>query len=277
MWSFSLNAIQVEGRQKAIESGHIGDYYEVALERLYSDILSHGGSALDGGANSGLHSITMAKRLADPNARVIAVEPQPDLIAALEKWAAADGVTDSIQVVNAALTEEPGEAVFFVDSDNPALSSLRVMHDEREELIHEIKTKCLPIDDVVGDTKLSFIKLDLEGGEFGALRGARKVIERDKPLIVFENGLSWSAKQFGYKFEDFERFFDEIGYEVVSFLGEPFSSELDGRVHFMFVAAPKGSKQEEIAQGTLARFWSGVSRLRLNSWDDVIAEILREK
>lgn len=40
------------------------------------------------------------------------------------------------------------------------------------------------IDKVVGDEEVAFIKMDVEGAELEALRGARKVIERNMPILA---------------------------------------------------------------------------------------------
>ena len=41
-----------------------------------------------------------------------------------------------------------------------------------------------PIDELFQDKPVSFIKMDIEGAEFDALRGAAKVIQRDKPILA---------------------------------------------------------------------------------------------
>lgn len=48
----------------------------------------------------------------------------------------------------------------------------------------ETEIKILSIDDIVGDSLVGFIKMDIEGSEYDALVGAEKVIMRDKPLRV---------------------------------------------------------------------------------------------
>ena len=41
-----------------------------------------------------------------------------------------------------------------------------------------------PLDQIVGDTPVGFIKMDIEGAELEALRGAEKSLLRDKPLLA---------------------------------------------------------------------------------------------
>lgn len=40
------------------------------------------------------------------------------------------------------------------------------------------------IDKAVGSEKTAFIKMDIEGSELEALKGGRKVIERDMPVLA---------------------------------------------------------------------------------------------
>jgi FkbM family methyltransferase len=40
------------------------------------------------------------------------------------------------------------------------------------------------IDNIAGKDKIAFIKMDIEGAEYDALMGARRVIERDKPTLM---------------------------------------------------------------------------------------------
>jgi FkbM family methyltransferase len=44
--------------------------------------------------------------------------------------------------------------------------------------------ECMSIDELFADAPLTFIKMDIEGGEYDALLGARKVIERDRPILA---------------------------------------------------------------------------------------------
>lgn len=47
-----------------------------------------------------------------------------------------------------------------------------------------IEVKADTIDHIVGDEKISFIKMDIEGAEYDAILGARHTIEREKPVLM---------------------------------------------------------------------------------------------
>jgi FkbM family methyltransferase len=44
--------------------------------------------------------------------------------------------------------------------------------------------RCVPIDELFADESMTFIKMDIEGAEYDALVGARKTIERDRPILA---------------------------------------------------------------------------------------------
>jgi len=44
--------------------------------------------------------------------------------------------------------------------------------------------QCVPIDGLFADESVTFIKMDIEGAEYDALVGARKTIERDRPILA---------------------------------------------------------------------------------------------
>ena len=47
-----------------------------------------------------------------------------------------------------------------------------------------VKVECVPIDELFENKPLTFLKMDIEGAEFDSLLGARKVIERDRPVLA---------------------------------------------------------------------------------------------
>ena len=47
-----------------------------------------------------------------------------------------------------------------------------------------IEVECIPIDDLFADSPVTMIKMDIEGAEYDALRGAEQVIRRDQPILA---------------------------------------------------------------------------------------------
>jgi FkbM family methyltransferase len=119
-----------------------------------------------------------------PDARHIAIEPIPKLAAELcQEFPQA-------RVIEAAVSDEPGSAMFQHIVNAPTLSGLRrVRYDEVVPVMEEIKVNVMRLDDIVApDEVVSYIKIDTEGAELPIIRGAAKTIQRCRPVIVFETG-----------------------------------------------------------------------------------------
>ena len=64
------------------------------------------------------------------------------------------------------------------------------------------------------DEKVHFIKIDVEGGEFGVLKGAKKILKANKPIILFECGKG-ASDYYGTGPSDLFSFItNEIGIEI---------------------------------------------------------------
>jgi hypothetical protein len=91
--------------------------------------------------------------------------------------------------------------------------------------------------------------MDLEGGEFHALRGATSIL-RDCPLVILENGRESSANLYGYTSEDWFGLFDTANFAVFDLFGRRFCHNdwhADG-MPWYFIAAARGSADERFVQ-----------------------------
>ena len=68
------------------------------------------------------------------------------------------------------------EATLHFNSQGDMSSGLDINGNE----VVEVTT----IDNVVGSTRVAFIKMDVEGAELEALKGAQNVIRRDMPILA---------------------------------------------------------------------------------------------
>lgn len=177
------------------------------LNLLLSFLLSEDSNCIDIGAHSGeiLRSIV---RLA-PGGQHLAFEPLPHLYKQLVSE------FPNVDVRSCALSDSPGTLPFTHVVSRPAYSGLvqRVAGDveEVEEII--VNVECL--DDIVPDGyHPAFIKIDVEGAEYQALRGGSKLIAKSRPHIAFEFGAG-SAPHYGTTPDDMYKLIDdEFGLSI---------------------------------------------------------------
>jgi FkbM family methyltransferase len=145
------------------------------------DVLTSGNVdiLIDGGANDGKWA--MQRRADGFRARIVSVEPQAESFAALQTRAAGD---PQWSVVHAAIGASDGETTLYVDSD-PTSSSLfgsdRDPRPTESVPLFRLDTICA---DVVGPGDEVFVKLDLEGNELEAVRGAERTLRQAVGLMV---------------------------------------------------------------------------------------------
>ena len=77
----------------------------------------------------------------------------------------------------------------------------------------------LAIDDLTFDMPVSFIKIDVQGGDLFAMQGAVKTIEKFKMPILFEYEKEFEAEQ-GYTFQQYLDFIESINYRIAEKLGD---------------------------------------------------------
>jgi FkbM family methyltransferase len=63
--------------------------------------------------------------------------------------------------------------------------------------------------------RVDLIKIDTEGHEFSALRGARRIVEKNRPHIIFEIGL-YVLKEQKIEFEQIYRYFAGYDYDLLN-------------------------------------------------------------
>jgi hypothetical protein len=76
----------------------------------------------------------------------------------------------------------------------------------------DVECEVVTIDDYLPDVKnLSLLKCDIEGADLFAMRGARKTLEKHKPVVVIEI-TPWFLEGFGLSVAEVVTFFQDLGY-----------------------------------------------------------------
>lgn len=163
------------------------------------DRLSGGDVFYDIGAHGGIYTITLAKRL--PAIVIHSFEPQPEeLLANL--------ALNRLPVVNVhavAVGAEPGE----VRMTTGKRSSNHVSEAGEREV------PLVRLDDYVREHGIeppTWIKIDIEGLELPALKGAENLLRQHHPTVVCE--INHLHSRFGSTIPDFLGFMRSLGYEI---------------------------------------------------------------
>jgi FkbM family methyltransferase len=140
------------------------------------------GVVVDVGANIGVHAVHFAQFA--PAGQVICFEPARSTFANLLRNI---GHLDNVIALSAALSDVTGLQTLFVASDS-AYSGLK--DTKRKPLLRRETIACFRGDDILapllGEQRIDFIKIDVEGFEMQVLRGMSALIVKHRPVIFCE-------------------------------------------------------------------------------------------
>lgn len=181
---YMLEKFAIYARQSDYDVGAAvaKDMYEPHVTQVFKRALKPGMVVLDIGANIGYFSM-LAAALVEDTGHVYAIEPNPENIKLLEASRRANKF-NHVTPYQLAAGRQPGLLVLHAAASNGTTAT---PSQDFETLMQAVTVPALPIDTLLSDVqRLDFVKLDIEGAEFNALLGARRLIERFRPFIVSE-------------------------------------------------------------------------------------------
>jgi len=143
----------------------------------------------DVGTNIGLLSVPVLAVC--PSVKVVSIEASPDTLPYLRRTRLEAQTSSNWTIVETAVGAQPGEAEFW--SAGGAMGAFDGLRDTgRGGAKQPVRVAVRTLDDIwreCGCPPVSVIKMDIEGGEYHALQGARELITKVKPALVIE----WAA------------------------------------------------------------------------------------
>ncbi len=175
--------------------------------RLLRQLLRPGDVFVDGGANVGLLSLLGALAVGS-SGRVLACEPGPGTMAILKANADENGFA-ALECHQVALSDQTGIAVFVVFEDGSGLASFAPEAGGGTTVRVPVTT----LDELTSaySNRVAVVKLDVEGAEAKALRGASRLIARSAPLFIVEVEPEHLARQ-GSSIDDVQEALAPHGY-----------------------------------------------------------------
>lgn len=156
--------------------------YDRLTKKIIQRIATNNGVCIDIGAHEGKILQWMVSYL--PNATHYAFEPIPVLYDRLNiKFA------DKAIISATAIGNENSTSNFNLVLTNMAYSGLNKRAYDKTETDTTIQVQTAKLDSIIPiSEKISLIKIDVEGAELLVLKGAKNIINKCKPLILFECG-----------------------------------------------------------------------------------------
>lgn len=177
-------------------------YYHYNLTCFLQKNVKHGWVCVDGGASIGWFSCLLGN-LVGNDGKVLSFECNPYIYDNIKRNIGLN-LLNNVDVFPIALGSEkkPSRFVCYPHSGHG-----HFLHDDKLLLYRPNKNKIIDTVTVDVDTldnfyhnnffdRLDLIKLDVEGFEFDVLKGAKKVLKRFHPIIIYEFNNQWDSYDF---------------------------------------------------------------------------------
>lgn len=184
--------------------------YEPDVTAVFRRLLRPGMGVVDIGANVGWFTMLSAS-IVGPDGFVLAVEPNPANARLIEASRRLNGF-DHVMVSQTAAGQAVGLLALHALDSNGTTSA---PSGKLELLLAARTVPCVPVDALVpAGRKIGLVKVDVEGAEFLALRGAETMLRRDRPVIISEFSPSFMAGISGIDGVAYLNWLAGLGYVV---------------------------------------------------------------
>ena len=192
--------------------------YEPEVAKAIRHFTQPGAIAYDLGANLGYTTLLLARALG-PSGRVFAFEPQADNLERLRRAVTLNGLENRITVVPAAVGARGGPAAFRIHASG-GMGRLEEGAGRQDGFVAAATVDVVTLDEFVfvqGNAPPAVIKIDLEGGEAGALAGMSRLLRESRPCLLLELHGTQSAADaqrqlvtVGYRLHRMQRGYPEV-------------------------------------------------------------------
>ncbi len=187
--------------------------YEGDLITLAGYFIKENTVIIDVGANIGFESLYFAKKY--PNNLIYSYEPTAIPYKCLSKSKAINDL-DNLNIFKLGVGEKKGSVEIHAatkDTYNKGLASIDANFDLDDTFAKETIDITTLDDHVKESRRVSLIKIDVQGYETKVLEGAVALIEKNKPVIIYEHFEGYYSAPLELRTK-IESFFSPLGYDL---------------------------------------------------------------
>ena len=182
--------------------------HEAGEVRFLESIIRPGMKVIDVGANIGITSVTIARKIGK-DGKLYSFEPAPHYFRTLQQNLSSNRI-QNVEAFPLALSDSTGETEFYLKE----LSSGIIFEKEAKKTRVSIVT----IDSFLQQReveRIDFINMDCEGSELLVLRGAKETLRKNKVRIFCEIHRDF-LRQLGQSIGDVVEYLQNLTFEVQS-------------------------------------------------------------
>lgn len=189
--------------------------YEPEVWRPFMQEVQPGDVVADVGANIGLYSVALAKRVGE-RGRVHAFEPDPQNLQLLQRLIDLNRVNSNITVVPCAVGDRDGTISFT--GGRQSESHVELASSETGQQV-----QCVTLNMLFAQTQLNLLKIDVEGFEEHVLRGACDLLRDPEraPRTIFIEVHPFAWNEFGISSDSLLKLLHDCNYQVFDLKGRP--------------------------------------------------------
>lgn len=158
-----LHRLGLMGRENLLETG---------------SLIGRGMTVVDVGANIGVYTAAFARTVGETGA-VIALEPAPANLRALRKACQVNNWSN-VEIHGIAAAECEGTRLLACSSFNSGNNALSSCIPAGVS----VDVPTMTLDTLLGERRVDFLKIDVQGWEADVLRGATRILRKNRPLTV---------------------------------------------------------------------------------------------
>ena len=214
---------EIQGNKMILNLNDVGISRELLLKGVheknstnqFKEEINEGMILLEVGANIGYYALIGARIIGDKG-HIYAFEPSPQNIRSLIANVYINGFENIVEVHRKGIADKSSKLTFFLYTKSNLCGFVRRETEGDIRQIGEIIVDVSTIDQFLGKRKIDYLRMDIEGFEWEAIKGMKKTL-RDKenfPRGMFIEVHSALLQKKGHSAEEFINILTDCGYSV---------------------------------------------------------------